>query len=898
MLFSVEFCERAFKFKLFSKKVINIIDISNVQNAFLSLKYIFGVSGKRKPQNRIFRFGIYSARPCGCRKNIHGGVILTNRSEQRKNRVKMEQIKEKFIEAKRALFDRAYGARLNPEQRCAVFTVNGPLLVLAGAGSGKTTVLVNRIAYIIKYGNAYFSEQIPDGVSDGMAEALFALAKDGTDEDVAAILPEFICEPCPPWSVLAITFTNKAAKEIKDRLLTVFPDGEFSESVWAGTFHSICVRILRKYGTRVGYREAFSIYDKDDKKRLVSICMKELGIDEKLLAAKAVENAISRAKDSLIGPEDFEIGRDPRGKDILEIYKLYQKKLLEYNAMDFDDIIMKTVELLRSDAEVRTYYQRKFRYVLVDEYQDTNYAQFVLTSILSEGYRNIMVVGDDDQSIYRFRGATVENILNFDKTYPEATVIKLEQNYRSTENILNAANAIISHNSNRHSKHLWSERGAGDRIILHEAPDQNDEGKFIVDSIIGGIYKEKRRYSDYAVLYRVNALGRSLQTSFTKSGIPFKVVGDMGFYDHKEVKDMIAYLSVISSSSDDLRLKRIINEPKRKIGAATVETVEIIASELGRSMYDIISHAGEYIALGKSADKLTAFAHMIESVRECSTLPSEYIKNVYELSGYKDMLAAEGFEGEGKAEYVNELISAALEYEARCAAAQDEPTLSAFLEELSLVSDIDKYDDDENAVVLMTVHAAKGLEFPVVFIAGMEDGIFPAQQNFGNEEEMSEERRLAYVAITRAKEKLYITYAKNRMMYGKTSVGGVLSCFVRDEVPRELIEIDRPRQIPPRVRTDPYAHKTAVSRERSIGGELGRSPDITRTFVKKQGAESFGVKKLCVGARVRHSIFGEGTVTSVKDMGGDVLYGVKFDSGEEKRLMSTFAKLVEIGVEK
>ncbi len=810
-----------------------------------------------------------------------------------KIRYKMDQIKEKFQAAKRALFEKAYSKRLNPEQRRAVFTTRGPLLVLAGAGSGKTTVLVNRISFIIKYGNAYFSEELPEGVSLGMAEALSALAEEGSEEDISAILPQFISEPCPPWAVLAITFTNKAAREIKDRLLLAFDDKEISDSIWAGTFHSVCVRILRKYGARLGYGEAFSIYDTDDKKRMISMCMKELNIDEKFLAPKAVANAISMAKDRLEGPSDFAPGCDPRGRDIGRIYELYQKKLMQYNAVDFDDIIMKTVELLESDSEVRRYYQNKFRYVLVDEYQDTNYAQFVLTKLLSDGHRNIMVVGDDDQSIYRFRGATVENILNFDKTYPDATVIKLEQNYRSTENILSAANAIIANNEGRHQKRLWSDKGEGEKIVLHTSLDQNDEGKFIVDSIIGGIYKEKRKYSDYAVLYRVNALGRSLQTSFTKSGIPFKVVGDMGFYDHKEVKDMIAYLSVLSSSGDNLRLKRIINEPKRKIGAATVEAIEIIATELGKSMYEIVMSAEEYTALGKNAEKLSAFAKMIEEVKEKSTLPSEYIKNVYELSGYRDMLAAEGFEGEGKMEYIEEFISAAAEYEARCSASGDEPTLYGFLEEISLVSDVDKYDDEVNAVVLMTVHAAKGLEFPVVFLAGMEDGIFPSAQNFGNSEEMAEERRLAYVAITRAKEKLYITYAKNRMLYGKTTAGGLLSCFIREEVPKSLISEDTPRPAPPRNTANPYRYSNLPKEPRRFG-ELDRKPDITRPVSRKQGAEGFGIKKFAVGTRVRHSIFGEGEIISLKDMGGDVLYGVKFKSGEEKRLMATFAKLEEI----
>ena len=458
----------------------------------------------------------------------------------------MQEISSKYLAAKRALFDKVYAPRLNPEQRRAVFTTNGPLLVLAGAGSGKTTVLVNRIVYLIKYGDAYFSEEIPEGLTPEAAEILESAAEWDISE-IEEILPQFITSPASPWSVLAITFTNKAAREIRDRLLRAFDDEAVASSVWSGTFHSVCLRILRRFGDRIGLREGFSIYDTDDKKRMISLCMKELNIDEKRLAPKAVANAISMAKDELRGPDDIDLIRDVRARDIHAIYQLYQRKMMEYNAVDFDDIIMKTVELLKTQEEVREYYQNKFRYVLVDEYQDTNYAQFVLTQLLSDKYRNIMVVGDDDQSIYKFRGATIENILNFDKTYPDATVIKLEQNYRSTGNILDAANAVIKNNGDRHDKKLWCDKGRGERIVLHESGDQNDEGRYIVDRVNFGIKNNGRKYSDFAVLYRVNALGRSLQTSFAKSGVPYRVVGDMGFYDRKEVKDMIAYLSVLTS---------------------------------------------------------------------------------------------------------------------------------------------------------------------------------------------------------------------------------------------------------------------------------------------------------------------------------------------------------------
>ena len=804
----------------------------------------------------------------------------------------MQNIVEKYLSAKRALFDKAFGAKLNPEQRRAVFTVNGPLLVLAGAGSGKTTVLVNRIAYLIKYGNAYFSEEYPEGLTPEAAEVLEG-ASEMDAYEIMELLPQFISRPAAPWSVLAITFTNKAAGEIKERLLRTFDDETVANSVWSGTFHSVCLRILRRYGDRLGYREGFSIYDTDDKKRMLTHCMKDMGIDEKRLAVKAVANAISIAKDELKTPDDVDVTHDPRSRDIVAIYREYEKRLMTNNAVDFDDIIMKTVQLLEQDSEVREYYQNKFKFVLVDEYQDTNYAQFVLTKILSDKYRNIMVVGDDDQSIYKFRGATIENILNFDTTYPDATVIKLEQNYRSTGNILEAANAVIHHNDNRHDKKLWCDKGAGEKIILHESEDQNDEGRYIVDRITTGIKRDGRKYSDYAVLYRINALGRSLQTSFAKSGVPYRVVGDMGFYDRKEVKDMMSYLSVLVSPFDNLRLKRIINEPKRKIGQTTVDAIEEIANAALIPMYDVVKNATEYTALGKSADKLVAFSAMIEKVKEEKTLPSEMISALFEDSGYKAMLTAEGFEGEGKIENIEEFISAAVEYEERCKQVGVDPTPFGFLEEISLVADVDKYDENADAVVLMTVHAAKGPEFPIVFIAGMEDGIFPSLQNIGEEAEMSEERRLAYVAITRAKEMLYITHARNRMMYGKTTFNQ-LSRFIKDELPKSLVFEDSPR----RKTVNSYATfggQQGYQQERSSYlREFNRPVEIAPKKREKQGAAEYGVEKISVGSRVKHDMFGEGTILSSRDMGGDVLYEVKFDNGQTKKLMATFAKLKKI----
>ena len=801
-------------------------------------------------------------------------------------------LRVEYINAKRRLFHKYYEARLNPMQREAVFSINGPLLVLAGAGSGKTTVLVNRISYLIKYGNAYFDESMPDYISEETVEAL----KDAANlsaEEIEEILAGFVCEPCPPWRVLAITFTNKAAREIKERLARAFEDGTVNDSVWAGTFHSVCVRILRKYGDRLGYREGFSIYDTDDKKRLLTSCMKDLKIDEKSLSVKTVANAISMSKDNLRGIDEFETSRDPRSQDIKRIFELYQKKLMEYNALDFDDIIMKTVELLSADSEVRGYYQEKFKFVLVDEYQDTNYAQFVLTKLLSDKHRNIMVVGDDDQSIYKFRGATVENILGFDKTYPDAKVVKLEQNYRSTANILDAANSVISHNEARHEKKLWSDKPSGEKITLKEASDQNEEALFIIDRIRAGVNNFGRKYSDYAILYRVNELARNLETAFAKSGLPYKILGGMRFYDRKEIKDMIAYLSLVNSKSDNLRLKRIINEPKRKIGAATVSAVEQIAAIEGVSMFRIMETAGEYAALSKSAEKLSGFCRFINEVGETYNLPSDILKAFFEKSGYREMLKAEGFEGEGKIDNVNEFIAGALEYEKRCEENGEEATLPSFLEEITLVSDVDKYDENSDAVVLMTIHSAKGLEFPVVFLAGMEDGIFPSLQNMISENEMSEERRLCYVAITRAKEKLYITYAKNRLMYGRTSYN-TLSGFVRCELPETLIDRVGQRG----ASKFGYSSVGAGSGARgftyqpvSKNSELKRAPDLS------SGAGSavrYGVKKLEEGTRVSHSKFGEGVILSARDLSGDILYEVDFKNGGRKKLMATYARLTPI----
>lgn len=793
----------------------------------------------------------------------------------------MRNLQSRYLAAKRKIFETYYAQKLNPEQCRAVLTVKGPLLILAGAGSGKTTVLVNRICHIIKYGTAYESDATPSSLSEEEVTSLEeAAAAPFSPRETEDILNEFACNPCPPWAMLAITFTNKAAREIRERLDAAFGDPEVSSAVWAGTFHSICVRILRKYGERVGLGTGFSIYDTADQKHVVSAVMKELNIDEKVLPIRAVMHEISGAKNELKTPEEyFPGGSDFRRRQIAEIYTGYQKKLEECNAVDFDDIIMKTVLLLQENEDVATYYQNKFHYVCVDEYQDTNPAQFRLTHLLSSGRRNIMVVGDDDQSIYRFRGATVENILHFDTAYPDATVIKLEQNYRSTKNILAAANAVIAHNTDRHEKELWSAKEEGEKITVHRARNEEGECRYIIDTILQRVVREKKTYRDFAVLYRVNAITRSLETAFAKSGIPYRMLGGLRFYDRKEIKDILAYLYLIQNPSDNQRLLRIVNEPKRKIGEKTMETVAALAAETGGSMFDVMQYATAFPPLAKAADKLVAFADMITELRKLDLKPSALIPAVMEKTGYLAMLKAGGIAMQDDIDNLNELISAALTYEEK----EEEPTLYGFLEEAALVSDVDQYNEETNAVVLMTIHSAKGLEFPVVFLAAAEEGVFPGMQSIRNPEELPEERRLAYVAITRAKEKLFVTHASERLLYGMTQ-HAELSRFIGKEIPPSLLEEDAPKPVftapPPKKRP---SMSEEFSRRASIVGET-----------KKPLKSAAGFTHMQKGDRVKHPMFGEGEVLSVRSMGGDELYEVRFDNGQTKKLMATFAKLQKI----
>ena len=792
------------------------------------------------------------------------------------------EIKERYIRAKRALFDKAY-ASLNEKQREAVFTTEKPLLVLAGAGSGKTTVLVKRIAFIIKYGNAYYNENVPESVTEEQVHGL-ELAADLPTEEIEQLLPVFINNPCPPWQVLAITFTNKAANEIKTRLAGTFSGNEtIASDIWAGTFHSICMRILRKYGDRIGYGAGFSIYDTDDVKKLISSCMKILNIDEKIMPIKTVMNEIGRAKDKLITPEMYarEAGVDFRLKKVADIYTEYEKQLKASNSLDFDDIIMETVKLLREDEEVRTYYQRHFKYVCVDEYQDTNHAQFVLTSLLSGGSGNLMVVGDDDQSIYKFRGATIENILDFDRTYSNAKVIKLEQNYRSTGNILDAANEVIKHNEGRKGKTLWTAKGKGEKILLRRLDDQNSEARYIIDTVNSAVSRKERTYKDFAVLYRVNAQANTIERAFAKSGMPYRVLGGTRFSDRKEIRDIVAYLQLINNHSDRERLLRIINEPKRKIGAKAIDAVEEIAAYENTSLFDVIERSASYPALANYVSRFTEFAEIINKLSELSNEVTldVLVRETLDRTGYRQMLIDAGEEEAERLDNLDEFVSNVIEYQNN----NEEPTLTGFLEETALVADVDRYDENADAVVLMTIHSAKGLEFPVVFLPGFEDGIFPGMQSILDPSELEEERRLAYVAITRAKERLYITHAKSRLLFGRTQYNP-RSRFI-DEIPTELIDdISGENARAEQVRT-PF---TGAKKPRTVPYE---AITVNKPLFAKQPEKT---TQFAAGDRVRHMTFGEGEIISVKPMGADTLYEIMFDSVGMKKLMATYARLKKV----
>lgn len=739
---------------------------------------------------------------------------------------------------------------LNPMQKEAVFCTEGPLLVLAGAGSGKTRVLTHRVAYLIE------------------------------EKEVN------------PWNILAITFTNKAAAEMRERVDKLVGTG--SESIWVSTFHSSCVRILRRFIDRIGYENNFSIYDTDDQKTVMKRILKRMELDTKQFRERAVMAAISSAKNELIDPEQFlaNAGGDWREKKIAEVYREYQKELKKNNALDFDDLIFKTVDLFRTQADVLDYYQERFRYIMVDEYQDTNTAQFQLIYLLAGKYKNLCVVGDDDQSIYKFRGANIRNILDFEEAFPGAKVIKLEQNYRSTSHILDAANAVIRNNKGRKDKTLWTANGEGAPVVFRHYDQAYEEAEGIVNDIL----KDGRPYQDYAVLYRTNAQSRLIEEKCISHNIPYRLVGGINFYQRKEIKDILSYLKTIANGRDDLAVQRIINVPKRGIGTASIAKVTAWASEQGMGFYEACVRVLAIPGLSKAAGKFQAFVSQIEQFRkmlEDGASLKEVIEAILEDTGYREDLKNEGeIEALTRIENINELVSKAVDYWEN----QEHPSLNEFLEQVALVADIDQMDDSENRVTLMTLHSAKGLEFPVVYLSGMEDGLFPSSMAIFSDDrtELEEERRLAYVGITRAKERLVLTGSRRRMVNGETRFAKV-SRFV-DEIPPELIEKEQKNQYERRNEHEKPIEPSWKQRQGQLGvSKFGMKstpavPAFGKTFtVEKASSLDYGP-----GDRVRHIKFGEGTVVSVQDGGRDFEVKVNFDKVGEKKMFASFAKLQKV----
>ncbi len=788
-----------------------------------------------------------------------------------------EQTNARFLAARRAYIERQF-SNLNPMQREAVLATDGPLLLLAGAGSGKTTVLIHRIANLIRFGRASDAQDASMG-TDADAGFLESLPAAPLPEEIRRADALCAVEPAPPWSILAITFTNKAANELKTRLSAML--GACAQDIWAMTFHSACCRILRRDIERLGgYRSGFTIYDSGESEHVMRDVIRSMGLDDKLFPPKPVLSEIGRSKDEMVGPEELlrraESSTDLRMLHVARAYAAYQKRLQENNALDFDDIILLTVRLLRDNEDIRTFYQRKFRYVLVDEYQDTNHLQYMLCRLLSGGRNNLCVVGDDDQSIYRFRGATIENILNFEEQYPHARTIRLEQNYRSTQSILNAANAVISHNLGRKGKTLWTANGFGSPITVYEADNEGAEANYVAGQILS--HCKQGGVSDCAILYRTNAQSNALEYAMRRNGIPYRIIGGQRFFERMEVRDMLSYLWVIHNRSDDLRLRRIINTPARGIGAKTIETAERLAAAEGKPLYQIISDPGAYAPLERAGAKLRAFCDLIESMQQLLdsgiSLP-EFYDELLIRSGYVEALESKPTdENMTRLENVRELKSSILAYQDNLENAA--PSLAGFLEEIALFTDIEQYNSEENAVVMMTMHAAKGLEFPRVFLVGLEDGLFPGQRAIGDTEQMEEERRLCYVAITRAKQDLTISYARQRTLYGRTTaslpsrfVGEIPeSCTVRKGFHRPISRLPSDQRHTPSGGA-PYR-----------GGMSAFSPAVRPTTE---------CPELNKGDMVEHSAFGRGMVLSVLKMANDALLEIAFDERGTKKLMAKAA---------
>ena len=818
----------------------------------------------------------------------------------------MTDLERRFIQARHDAIATEY-SNLNPCQRQGVLATEGPLLLLAGAGSGKTTVLIHRVANLLRFGRGSDTDEIPIPISEDEVQFLeqYAAAPDAAQRP----LMEYLCavEPARPWEVLAITFTNKAANELKERLGRMLGE-EVAADVWASTFHSACVRILRRDIDRLGFDRSFTIYDSDDSKRVIKDIIKELELEEKSFPPREVQSIISRAKNDMQTPEDFaEQGKainDWRKIRMGKVYSLYNKKLRDANALDFDDLLWHTVRLLETAGDVREYYQRKFRYILIDEYQDTNALQYRLAALLTNQAKNICVVGDDDQSIYRFRGADITNILSFERQFRGARVIRLEQNYRSTQNILDAANAVIRHNQGRKGKTLWTENGRGELVTVKTTYNESDEANFVLGQIMM-YYRRGGNWGDCAVLYRTNAQSNAMEYACKRNGVPYKIYGGLKFFDRAEVKDMLAYLCVINNPTDDLRLRRIINVPARKIGAATVDKAQLIAARYGLTLYDVLCRAEEFPELKSSAAKLKPFTDMIEEMRrrlpDCP-LP-EFYDYVCERSGYAPALREkDDVESRGRLENVQELKSSILTYLEN--AEGTEPSLSGFLDEIALYTDLDSRADGDNCVTMMTMHAAKGLEFPQVFVVGMEEGLFPGNRAMGDGAEMEEERRLCYVAMTRAREKLTLTNARQRTLYGRTTP--CMPSRFLNEIPEENMEwLSKPQP-----RSESWEERDSDYGDRSYGssyggyGQRSAAPVVTRRepAEPKAGAlrSAAGASKAApkaaaprmqiqAGETVEHDAFGRGLVLSVRTMGGDALVEVAFDSVGTKKLMLKMA---------
>ena len=789
-----------------------------------------------------------------------------------------EQLDTRFLAARHKYIENQF-RQLNEEQRRAVLTTEGPLLLLAGAGSGKTTVLINRIANLMRFGRGSDTNEIPENLTEEDVAFLESLGEEG--EEPERRRADLLCavEPALPWTILAITFTNKAANEIRERLTNLL--GEAAQDIWAMTFHSACCRILRRDIERMGYTRSFTIYDTADSERIMKDIIRDMGLDDKTFPAKYVLGAISREKDKLVSSEEMllkaEASGDLRALHIARCYQKYQERLKDNNALDFDDIIYVTVKLLMEHEDVKQYYQRKFRYVLVDEYQDTNHLQYLLTSLLAGGYENVCVVGDDDQSIYRFRGATIENILNFEKQYRGCRTIRLEQNYRSTQSILDAANAVISHNLGRKGKRLWTANGQGNPITVYEAADGAAESSYVAAKIIAGT--NQGHFKAFAVLYRTNAQSNALEYAFKHNGIPYRIIGGTRFFDRAEVKDMVSYLCVINNRADDLRLRRIINNPPRGLGAKTIEMAERLAESAGKPLYDVISDPYSYAALEKPAMKLLQFSAMIEEMAqmlEGGMSLTDFYDELLIRTGYVDMLTAKDTEeNKTRLENVRELKSSILSYLENT----ENPSLAGFLEEIALYTDLEQYNDSDDAVVMMTMHSAKGLEFPNVFLVGFEDGLFPGMRAIGDAEEMEEERRLCYVAITRAKQNLTISYARQRMLYGRTNAA-LPSRFLK-EIPEECM-----------VKKGGYRYP-AENAAGHTGHGQSYQPHVRKPIHQVQSpmisAPSAPVLELNAGDMISHAAFGRGMVLTVMKMGGDALLEIAFDDIGTRKLMAKAA---------